>query len=60
MKKTFNCNNCAKAFDIVLINRSSRRHPCPHCGIEHVFDFNSAEKQIAGQLKEVVRKAFRK
>jgi len=46
------------AFDIVLINRNSKRHPCPHCGTEHVFDFDSAEKQIAEQLKEVCPKGF--
>ena len=60
IEETINCNECAKEFDIVLLNRDSKRHPCPHCGTEHVFDFDSAEKQIAEQLKEVVRKAFRK
>jgi uncharacterized protein YbbK (DUF523 family) len=30
----------------------------PDCGAEHVVDFDFAGKQIAEQLKEVVRKAF--
>jgi ribosomal protein S27AE len=60
IKKTINCNKCAKGFDIILINHNSKWHTCPHCGTEHFFDFDSAEKQIAEQLKEVVRKAFRR
>jgi primosomal protein N' len=58
IEKTINCNNCAKEFDIVLLNHNSKRHTCPHCRAEHVVDFDFGERQIAEQLKEVVRKAF--
>jgi len=59
IEETINCNEWAKESSIVLLNRDSKRHPCPHCGTEHIFDFDFAEKQIAEQLKEVIRKAFR-
>ena len=60
IRKTIKCASCGKQFEIVLANRSSERHKCPHCGTVHRFDFAAAEKQALAAAKQEFRKAFHK
>jgi uncharacterized Zn finger protein len=60
IRKKINCAKCGKEFEIVLTSRSSERHPCPHCGTVHRFDFAAAEKQVRAATKDAIKKAFRK
>jgi phage FluMu protein Com len=57
--KTIRCHKCGKQFDIVLRSKDSKRHPCPHCGQIHTFDFEKAEKTAREEAQKELRKAFR-
>jgi DNA-directed RNA polymerase subunit RPC12/RpoP len=51
--KTIKCHKCSKEFEIVLVDRNSKEHPCPDCGFIHVIDFDVVEESLLKEAKEV-------
>jgi rRNA maturation endonuclease Nob1 len=57
--KTIKCHKCGKEFDMVLVDRNSEKHLCPHCGNVPTFDFDEFEKKAIEEAKAAFRKNFR-
>jgi len=63
IRKSIDCTNCGKRFQLVIRNRSTQRHTCPSCGQGFTIasrEFDAIQKQATQIYEQSYERAFRK